>query len=113
VKRRVENLDADVSSFSIHLSLYQVFVLRAYRHSALAPAATAPVEATLIVEPAVNVPALPLIHSKISPSHGVAGRLTASETLAAVDTSEAVEGVRPESGPEVKAVVLTPCEVRI
>jgi len=66
------------------------------------------------IVPAVKAPAVPLHHSKISPSHGVAGRLTVRETEATVEiTVDAVVLVRVDKVPEVRAVVITPVELRI
>jgi len=60
------------------------------------------------------VPTLPLTISKISPSHGVAGRFTIVETDAAVKIKvDAVVLVRDERVPEVCAVVVTPVAFRI
>jgi len=63
--------------------------------------------------PAVNAPAVPLHHSKISPSQGVAGRFTVRETDAVVEINvDAVVLVSVERVPDVRAVVTTPVAFR-
>jgi len=94
-------------------------VERAYRNSTDEPAARVAKEVLLTrVEPSetvtvapVKAPPEPLTHSKISPSQGSGGRVTASEAEAAVETRVPVAVVKTKV-PEVKAVVVRPVALR-